>query len=294
MAPYGNRTTPNRFAEIAGHIQPSIAFIVLIFGALIAFEIFNYSTTEHALSDILGDLAFAGIPWSTILALAFCGIDFAGIARLFTPEQGANEPKEVWYLFAAWLMAATMNAVLTWWGVSMAVKSHAVQGTSVVDPQTMNEVIPVFVAVLVWLIRILIIGTLSMALDRYLNPAPGQFTAAPALPRQQPMPTHAVPAAGRAASTLHTAAAPARPSAQRPLYSQAAGTPQGRAVPDPFEDFEADEEPAQPARGMRPEPSYHTLAMSARPKTLPQSEPGENNGARPGITTGGPNRARRF
>jgi phage FluMu gp28-like protein len=45
--------------------------------------------------------------------LTFCGIDFAGIARLFTPEQGRDEPAEVWYLFGAWILAAAMNATLT-------------------------------------------------------------------------------------------------------------------------------------------------------------------------------------
>lgn len=111
MAPSNTRST-KMFSDSLGKIKPSIAFVVMIFGALIAFEIFNYSTTDHALRDLLGDIQFAGIFWSTILALAFCGIDFAGIARLFTPEQGADEPKEVWYLFGAWLLAATMNAIL--------------------------------------------------------------------------------------------------------------------------------------------------------------------------------------
>jgi len=98
-----------------------LAWGVIILGALAAFEIFNYSTTQFALADVLGNLKFAGISWSTILALAFCGIDFAGIARLFTPEQGRDEPAEVWYLFGAWLLAAAMNATLTWWGVSIAI-----------------------------------------------------------------------------------------------------------------------------------------------------------------------------
>ena len=116
MLPSNQRSNPN-FSPRFKQVRPSLAFIIMIFGALIAFEIFNYSTTDHALSDMLGDLTFAGIPWSTMLAIAFCGIDFAGIARLFTPEQGMEEPKEVWYLFGAWLLAATMNAILTWWGV---------------------------------------------------------------------------------------------------------------------------------------------------------------------------------
>src|SRR5512139_1569833 len=121
-------------------------FGFILFGALIAFEMFNFSTTEFALNDVLGDeLNFMGIGWSVILAIAFCGIDFAGIARLFTPEQGRDEPVEVWYLFGAWLLAATMNAMLTWWGVSMAVASHPVQSSVVVDPATITNIVPVFV-----------------------------------------------------------------------------------------------------------------------------------------------------
>ena len=131
--------------------------------------------------------------WATILTLAFCGIDFAGIARLFTPEQGMDEPKEVWYLFGAWILAATMNAVLTWWGVSMAITNHQVQSAAVIDPKLISTVVPIFVALMVWVIRILIIGTLSMAMDRVLhvgararvrplNPRPQ-----PALPQQMPV-----------------------------------------------------------------------------------------------------------
>jgi hypothetical protein len=175
MLPTNQETTGER-----AFFRPGMAFVVMIFGALIAFEIFNYSTTELALSDLLGGLTFAGVRWATILALAFCGIDFAGIARLFTPEQGMDEPKEVWYLFAAWLLAATMNAVLTWWGVSMAVISNATHNSTVVDPQTISGAVPVFVAVMVWVIRILIIGTLSLAVDRLMHPGGTQA-------RQQPL-----------------------------------------------------------------------------------------------------------
>ena len=89
------------------------AWGLMIIGALLAFEIFNFSTTQFALLDVLGDLEFAGMRWASILAIAFCGMDFAGIARIFTPEQGADEPKEVYYLFGAWLLAAAFNAMLT-------------------------------------------------------------------------------------------------------------------------------------------------------------------------------------
>ncbi len=146
--------------------QRSKAFGFMIIGALLAFELFNYSTTEFALRDVLGNLSFAGIGWATILSIAFCGIDFAGVARLFTPEQGRDEPAEVWYLFGAWILAAAMNASLTWWGVSVAISNHTSQGTAVLSNATIQNVVPIFVAVMVWVIRILIIGTFSIAGER--------------------------------------------------------------------------------------------------------------------------------
>jgi len=152
-------------------IRRGLVFGVIIVAALLAFEIFNYSTTVFALTDLLGDLDFVGIRWATILAIAFCGIDFAGIARLFTPEEGANEPNEIWYLFGAWLLAATMNAMLTWWGVSIALLNHESLGNAVISRESLVRVVPIFVAVLVWLIRILIIGTFSIAGDRLFSQA---------------------------------------------------------------------------------------------------------------------------
>jgi len=162
-----NTTLSQRIPTI--HIKRGLLFGVLIISALLAFEMFNYSTTDFALGDLLGDLRFLGIRWATILAIAFCGIDFAGIARLFTPEQGADEPMEVWYLFGAWLLAATMNAMLTWWGVSIAILNHETLGNAVVSRPMLIKVVPVFVAVMVWLIRILIIGTFSVAGDRLFS-----------------------------------------------------------------------------------------------------------------------------
>lgn len=150
-------------------VQRGLAFGVILISALIAFEIFNYSTTEYALSDLLGNLSFLGIHWATILAIAFCGIDFAGIARLHTPEEGTGQASETWYLFGAWLLAATMNAMLTWWGVTLAIANNPSLGNEVVARGSLLKVVPIFVAVLVWLIRVLIIGTYSLAGTRLLS-----------------------------------------------------------------------------------------------------------------------------
>ena len=150
-------------------VKKGLVFGLLIITALVAFEIFNYSTTDFALTDLLGDLRFWGVRWATILAIAFCGIDFAGIARLFTPEGRVGEDSDSWYLFAVWLIAATMNALLTWWGVSIAIVNHETLGNAVIARQTLLQIVPVFVAVMIWLLRVLIIGLFSVAGERYFG-----------------------------------------------------------------------------------------------------------------------------
>ncbi len=150
-------------------VKRGVVFGLLIITALVAFEIFNYSTTDFALTDLLGGLRFWGVRWATILAIAFCGIDFAGIARLFSPEGKVGEDNDSWYLFAAWLIAATMNALLTWWGVSIAIANHETLGNAVIARQTLLKVVPIFVAVMIWILRVLIIGLFSVAGERYFG-----------------------------------------------------------------------------------------------------------------------------
>jgi len=136
--------------------------------ALFAFEMFNFDTTRFALESFLGEVRFAGLGWAAILAIAFCAIDFAGLARLFTPEQGAEAPKEIWYLTGAWLLGATMNAVMTWWAVSLTLLNHDL-GNEIMSREQLLTIVPMFVAALVWLTRILFIGALTVAGERYLH-----------------------------------------------------------------------------------------------------------------------------
>ena len=63
------------------------AWGMMIIGALLAFEVFNFSTTQFALADVLGDLKFAGLRWATILAIAFCAPP--GVITAETVRRGA-------------------------------------------------------------------------------------------------------------------------------------------------------------------------------------------------------------
>lgn len=225
--------------------------------ALLSFEVFNFGTTSFALRDMLGDLTFAGVRWSTVLALAFCGIDFAGVARLFTPEQGRDEPAEVYYLFGAWVLAAAFNAALTWWGVSVAIMNHNAAGGSLLGQATMVKMVPIFVAAMVWLVRVLIIGTFSVAGERLFSLA--EVGQSQSVYRNQPAQQYYNPA----------------PKPQSQPYQQPYRTPQTnnlgsaqatfRPAPKPTPTYNNNNRPTV-------EPTYHPVGMSASPM-----ERGERN-----------------
>ncbi len=200
-------------------VKRGVVFGLLIITALVAFEIFNFSTTDFALVDLLGDLRFWGVRWATILAIAFCGIDFAGIARLFTPEGKVGEQTESWYLFAAWLIAATMNALLTWWGVSIAIANHETLGNSVIARQTLIKIVPIFVAVMIWLLRVLIIGLFSVAGERYFGKDQLLVEFAPSA-RKAPVSSRIKPAPGYRPSTKPADRRPQREPSYQPLSAR--------------------------------------------------------------------------
>jgi hypothetical protein len=187
--------------------QAVIALLLIV--ALFAFEIFNFDTTRYALHSLLGDVNFAGLRWATILAIAFCAIDFAGLAHLFTPEKGLDEPKEVWYLMGAWLLGATMNAIMTWWAVSLTLLSHPF-GNEVLGRETLLRVVPVFVAVLVWLTRILFIGAISVAGEHLFG------RAAERAPVRRPVAQPQAPVASRAGAAHRPVRRPVRTPGPRP------------------------------------------------------------------------------
>ena len=87
-----------------------------------------------------------------------------------------------------------MNAMMTWYTVSIIIGSRNV-GTALVSMADMLRYAPVFVAVLVWLTRILFIGSISIAADKMIHPSGhrggrrGGYSGRPAraLPRGAPV-----------------------------------------------------------------------------------------------------------
>ncbi|CUS02713.2 conserved membrane protein of unknown function [Candidatus Promineifilum breve] len=220
---------------------------VILSVALIAFEIFNFDTTQYALTNLLGEVRFAGVLWASILAIAFCAIDFAGLVRIFTPQKGREEPRAVLFLTGAWFLGTIANSIMTWWAVSLTLLSHDF-GNEVLSREMLLRYVPIFVAMLVWLTRILFIGAFSVTGEEMFDMARGRSEAdrAPAPAR----PETAAPLPARAASNRQTAAvasgpaAPAQPAARTTAAKPAAANAAPSRPPvtyepvdDPFDDL---------------------------------------------------------
>lgn len=144
--------------------------------AAIAFHAFGFGAIRFALSDLLGEVGFAGMRWATLLALAFTALDLAGLLKLFV-RGSENDGRLVrWYLTWAWLLGATLTAVLTWWAVSVAMLAQPAAALLLPHDLLLTWV-PVAIAGGVWLVRMLAVGALAMRVES------GHTTAVPRAPR---------------------------------------------------------------------------------------------------------------
>jgi hypothetical protein len=161
-------------------LRKTVMFFVLL-AALLGFEAFNYSTNEFGLAYFYPVQTFAGIRWAVLLAAASCVTDLVGLTSLFLPTQGNKEIVRV--LQAGWLVSAGLDAVLTWWGTTLAIVAIPDLGNEVVGRAELIGYVPAFLAWMVLLIRISLVGGLSVIGEELKMPA-----------FRQPKPTRAVQA----------------------------------------------------------------------------------------------------
>ena len=219
-------------------VSRKVVVAVILAIALVAFEIFNFDTTQFALKNLLGDIRFAGVLWASILAIAFCAIDFAGLVRIFTPQRGSEEPKAVWFLTGAWFLGTIANSIMTWWAVSLTLLSHEF-GNEVLSRETLLRYVPIFVAMLVWLTRILFIGAFSAAGEDVVGIARERNDTPTSAPRREaPTPLPARPATARPAANNVSAAntASSRPSQPMAQTKNSHATAQPVITYEPIDD----------------------------------------------------------
>jgi hypothetical protein len=155
----------------------------------------------------------------------------------------------VWYLFGAWLLAAAMNATLTWWGVSVAIRTHQTLGAAMVGQDVVLMIVPIFVAVMVWVIRVLIIGTFSIAGERIFSMADDRSSF------------NGYQSKNRPASTVGL-----RPSVSSSVNHPAPSLATARSLARPGHPAPRADSSYHPESTSRPEPTYHPIGMAASSK----------------------------
>ena len=154
------------------HNKTAVIGLILTI-ALIGFELFNFDTTRFALSHLMGGRRFLGLEWAAVLALAFGSLDFAGLVRVFTPEQSLkDEPTEIWWMTGAWLLGASLNALMTWYAMVLLIAPLGVEiGATLFTHEQVLLYAPPVIALLVWLTRISLISSVALALERLAVPS---------------------------------------------------------------------------------------------------------------------------
>ncbi len=141
----------SRFGDKSPTVSRKMIIAAILSVALLAFEIFNFDTTQYALRDLLGDVRFMGILWATILAIAFCAIDFAGLVRIVTPQRGQRRAQgrlvPHWRLVPGHVGQRHHDMVGC---VTDACLNHDF-GNEVLSREQLLRYVPIFVAALVWL-----------------------------------------------------------------------------------------------------------------------------------------------
>jgi hypothetical protein len=150
-------------------------FIGMLFFSLLCFMLFNYMSTLQTLQHILGKewLVYA-------FAFALSVVDFAGLARIFTPETSAkDESKLVYILGAVWILACLFDVIMTAYWVSL----RMVENPSSVEAQnlmgaSMYKTIPWIIAFGELAMRVSLVLMVGMFGDQLLH---GFAKAIPAL-----------------------------------------------------------------------------------------------------------------
>jgi hypothetical protein len=157
--------------------------------------------------------------------------------------------KRSWLLLGAWLLGGAVNAAMTWWAVSLALAGRDL-GNEVLTREQLLHAVPVLVAVLVWITRILLISSFVSTADPRLDRDGRRLQSRP------------LPSAGRSANgapTLSRMTAGPRPvDASEAMAAAAASEPapvgRGRV---------------QPAGARRRRPSVLRAAAGRRTSLIP-------------------------
>lgn len=161
-ARYGQPLSPTINQKLAWLRLPDasrLPVVLLMGAALLALELTNAATTWYALESLMGGVGIYRASFAMLLTFGLASLDAGGLYRLFHPATAGdtNRTFALWSILFAWLLCATTNAVLTWWAVAAAMAGH-VTGNVLLSAKQLLDTAPVFLALSLWLMRILLVA----------------------------------------------------------------------------------------------------------------------------------------
>jgi hypothetical protein len=123
-------------------------YIIVMIVILSVYHYYNYNFTYFAITDILGN-SLIGVTWAQILSLTFCSVDIFWVVKVLYPKFSTFD----YYLVGAWFLTVIMNALLLWWGLSLAISYQAIFPLD-------RIVTPAVIALIATFIRIFIVSLL--------------------------------------------------------------------------------------------------------------------------------------
>jgi hypothetical protein len=150
----------------------NISFIVFT----ISFIVFTYINITRALTYFLGEPRFLGIKWAVILAITFLIFEFAGSARLFSPDENES-PSEKRYLLGTWILATAFVNLLVWWNLASVFSiPNSIVYFNISN--TLSNLVPAIITFLAWVIKLglIKISTMNIGSRIELNEDPIKIT----------------------------------------------------------------------------------------------------------------------
>ena len=175
-----------KFLNFKIDVVKIVIFVMLAIGML-SFELFNYATTELGIKSLIGDGKVLSISIASVFAIAFCFADIGGIARVFTPQTSlSDEPLEVYLAMGGWIIAAIINAGMTWYALLTMMSGRAL-GNEIVSQEALLTYAPFIGALATLLVRFMLVNSIVIGIESKGKPV--SSAKRPSMPIRRPAPT---------------------------------------------------------------------------------------------------------
>lgn len=132
----------------------------IIFLSALAFEVINIATNVAGFESFFGGIKFLGISWAIWATIAFEAADVGCLCYSWDRKFDFRTHPEAGFALTAHFFAGFADAGLSYFAFMMAIGNSVSQMANVVGEKAILTWAPVFLALMIWVIRTLLMGTI--------------------------------------------------------------------------------------------------------------------------------------